>query len=177
MPIFASLMRAIRAEDGLRALLRSPRTSTALCSTGGKSRRSAAARPSTLFYLMNSSTSSLLGKPLLFQLHPPVRTSWILFRSSTEGSPWPLSLPQASTALLRVGELLLKAYAVSRLTPVASMKSSTCLELGKPTPLPMSQLPPLPPPLSMTLASRMRAKSAAEGFLALESSPRATTRL
>mmetsp|Transcript_131682 Transcript_131682/g.367065 ORF Transcript_131682/g.367065 Transcript_131682/m.367065 type:complete len:216 (+) Transcript_131682:383-1030(+) len=174
-PSFASRMRAMRAEEGLRALLRSPLTSTARCRAGGKSRRSAAARPSTSLSLMNASTSSLLGNPSPPPVHPepPARTSRIRARSSAEGSWLPLSWPHASTALFTVGELLRRVLAALSLILLSVMKSSTFLVLGRPTPLPPIQLPPLPPPRTSTRASRMRASRAAEGFRALERSPRA----
>mmetsp|Transcript_89119 Transcript_89119/g.288645 ORF Transcript_89119/g.288645 Transcript_89119/m.288645 type:complete len:267 (-) Transcript_89119:36-836(-) len=188
-PSFASLIRAIRAEEGLRALLRSPLMSTARCRPGGKSRRSAAARPSTSLSLMNSSTSSLLGRPMppqpparmapVAQFPPPALTSRMRVMSSVDGSWLPLRLPHASTPRFTVGELLRKVLAALSPMPFALMKSSTLLVLGRPTLLPLPPIqepPPLLPPRTSTRASLMRASNAAEGFRALERSPRASAR-
>mmetsp|Transcript_102960 Transcript_102960/g.321930 ORF Transcript_102960/g.321930 Transcript_102960/m.321930 type:complete len:203 (-) Transcript_102960:7-615(-) len=60
----ASRMRASSAADGFRALLSSPRASTLRCTSGGQSRKSAAARSSTSFARMKSSISERLGSAM-----------------------------------------------------------------------------------------------------------------
>jgi len=178
MPSFASLMRAINADEGFRAVAKFPRARTTLCKPGAKSRRSAAARASMSFSLMNASTSSLLGQPA-----PPgtarlpfARISLILARSSVEGSWLPVRRPHDSTARFTVGELLRSVSAALSPIPDSLMKSSMLLELGRPCPLPPAQEPEVLPLRSSARASRMRASRAAEGFLAVDRSPRAKAR-
>jgi len=169
MPSFASLILAINAEDGFRAVAKLPRARTTLCKPGAKSRRSAAARASMSFSLMNASTSSLLGMPT-----PPgtprarlvpARISLILAKSSVEGSWVPVRRPHDNTARFTVGELLRSVSAALADMPDSLMKSSMLLELGRPCPL-----------RSSARASRIRASNAAEGFLAVDRSPRAKAR-
>mmetsp|Transcript_105214 Transcript_105214/g.209154 ORF Transcript_105214/g.209154 Transcript_105214/m.209154 type:complete len:231 (+) Transcript_105214:339-1031(+) len=178
MPSFASLMRAINADDGFLAVAKFPRARTTLCKPGAKSRRSAAARASISFSLMNASTSSLLGKPAppgIARLPPPARISLILAKSSVEGSWVPARRPIDSTARFTVGELLRSVSAALAPMPDSLMKSSMLCVLGSPCP-PPAQEPAMLPLRNSARASRIRASNAAEGFLAVERSPRAKAR-
>lgn len=91
-------------------------------------------------------------------------------KSSAEGSCPSLRNPAASMDRLTVGELLLKDEAAVSPMLFEMMKSSMILVLGRPKPPPVTLLLP---PRHSARASRMRAKSAAEGFRALDRSPRA----
>lgn len=172
----ASRMREMSADEGFRALLRSPRLMTARCIPGGASRKSVAARSSTSFALMNSSISALLGPrppvPVVATgrvLAPPL-ASRIRASNVADAFSVPLGAGDERISLLIVGELDRRALAACSSMLLVLMYSSSSLLLGKPTP---ERQPP--PPRASTRASLMRTISAAEEFRALLRSPRSST--
>mmetsp|Transcript_47854 Transcript_47854/g.86566 ORF Transcript_47854/g.86566 Transcript_47854/m.86566 type:complete len:265 (-) Transcript_47854:81-875(-) len=175
-PILASRMRERSADEGFRALLRSPRLMTARCIAGGASRRSAAARTSTSFALMNSSISAPLGPgappPMLGtgRLIAPPLASRIRASSVADAFSGPLGGADERISLLIVGELERRALAACSSMLLVLMYSSSSLVLGRPMP---ERQPP--PPRASTRASLMRTINAAEEFRALLRSPRSST--
>jgi len=127
-PAFASLIRARSAEEGFRAVRRSPRPSTVRCTFSSLPLRESAAFSSMSFDLMNSSTSALAGAAV--PRSSDLRASRMRASNAAEAFRAVLSDPRARTFRCTSGGQSCRSAAALSSISLLSMKSSISRRVG-----------------------------------------------